>query len=159
MMATYNKGGVSGDNVGAKELEGPQVWAVYPYRLEEIETKDFGSTKALRAEVYELTEGGTAVRFGNALFFQTVLKKLPLEEWSVGVMNGPKSGQRYFSLDYPGENFDEFIESAMATLPERPDLPEEDEEDEEGEEDFIRPEDTMTDAEWDAYQGGAGLGT
>jgi hypothetical protein len=139
MMASYNKGGAGSDSLGAKDLEGDQVWAVYPYRIEEVETKSFGLSKALRAEVYELTEGGCAVRYGNVLFFQTVLKKLPLEEWSVGVMNGPESGQKYFSLDYPGESLDELIEAAMAGLPEHPDLPEEPEE----QEPFIRDEDKV----------------
>lgn len=138
MMATYNKGGAN-DSLGAKELEGDHVWAVYPYGgIADIETKKYGLSKALRAEVYELTEGGAAVRHGNALFFQDVLRKLPQEEWSVGVMNGPRTGQRYYSLDYPGEQYDELIDAAMATLPEHPELPEEPEE---AEDDFIRGQD------------------
>jgi len=127
-MAQYNKGGGGSDFLGAKDLVGDHIWAVYAHALENVETNR-GPARALRAEVYELTEGGAAVRHGSALFFQTVLLKLPLEEWSVGIMVGPDEDQSYYDFPYPGEAFDELIDAAMADLPEHPELPEGDEPD------------------------------
>ncbi len=122
-MATFNKGGIGGEFLGAKDMEGPKVWAVYPHWKGDVQTKDYGLSPAIRCEVYELTEGWLAVRAGSAVFFQTVLLKLPLEEWSVGQMVGPATGQKYYDLVYP-DNYDGLISEAMAGLPEHPDVPE-----------------------------------
>jgi hypothetical protein len=121
-MATYNKGSAGG-GYGAKDLAGPKVWAVYPHWEGTVDTKR-GASRAIRAEVYELTEGGAAVRFGAAVFFQTVFLKLPLEEWSVGVCAEPTGDRRYYDFPYP-EGIDDVVNRCMAGLPEHPELPEE----------------------------------
>jgi hypothetical protein len=121
-VASYNKGTTGGESLGAKDLAGRKVWAFYPYWEGSVDTK-LGPSKAVRAEVYELTDDGAAVRFGNATFFQTTFLRMPLEEWSVGMVHAPDDDQRYYSIDWP-EGLAGVIDDCMDSLPEHPELPE-----------------------------------
>ena len=122
-MATYHKGGTTqAGSLFAKDLVGNKVWAIYPHWHGELDTQH-GRRLAARAEVYELTSGGTALRAGSGLFFQNAFLGLPEGEWSVGVVDGPEEGRSYYTFDWP-EGLDNTIERCMVGLPDRPALPE-----------------------------------
>ena len=124
VMAEYHKGGTGADSLGAKDMVGPKVWAVFPHWKGDIATKEYGNSTAVRAEVYEITDDARADHAGSALFFQVALRKLPLDEWSVGRMVGPGNGRSSYGLVYPDDR-DTVISKVMAELPDRPDIPEE----------------------------------
>jgi hypothetical protein len=121
-MAEYHKG-TTGSSLGAKDLVGDKVWAIYPHWSGEIDTKR-GRALAVRAEVYELTEGAAAVRAGQAVFFQRTFLGLPLAHWSVGMVSGPDDERTYYSFDWPETVDEDVVDAAMATLPDMPALPE-----------------------------------
>ena len=56
-MASYNKGSAGGSYGAAETWSATKVWALYPHWKGSVETKKYGLSEAVRAEVYELTEG------------------------------------------------------------------------------------------------------
>jgi hypothetical protein len=122
MATDFNRGGPPDmEHLKARDLEGNDMWAIYPHDTKQFTNNDGTDSEVLVCEVWQIHQDGTAERHGAASFGQTRLSKLPIGQWSCGIMRGPnKFDQTAFSLDWPADYRTDAIEKAMLGLPSNP---------------------------------------